>query len=138
MSDGILLSPTAMAAVDRAAIAAGLPGPLLMENAGRAVTRAITARFPPQPTLILCGTGNNGGDGFVLARRLAAAGWPVRVAALVERQRLKGDAAWAASGSQAMLTRPAPALSAAPAAKRAAPVVATGPPTTTAWPKLYL
>jgi NAD(P)H-hydrate epimerase len=98
VSDGILLSPAAMAAVDRAAIAAGLPGPWLMENAGRAVTRAITARFPPQPTLILCGPGNNGGDGFVLARRLAAAGWPVRVAALVECQRLKGDAAWAASG----------------------------------------
>jgi NAD(P)H-hydrate epimerase len=97
VSDGILLSPVAMAAVDRAAIAAGHRGPWLMENAGRAVTRAITARLPPQPTLILCGPGNNGGDGFVVARRLAEAGWPVRVAALVGPDRLKGDAAWAAS-----------------------------------------
>lgn len=87
-----------MAAVDRAAIAAGHPGPWLMENAGRAVTRAITARFPPQPALVLCGPGNNGGDGLVVARRLAGAGWPVRVACLVGRDLLKGDAAWAASG----------------------------------------
>ena len=69
-----------------------------MENAGRAVTRAITRRFPPQPVLVLCGPGNNGGDGYVVARCLAAAGWPVRVASLVGRERLKGDAAWAAGG----------------------------------------
>src|SRR3954464_5486359 len=87
-----------MGAVDKAAIASGLPGPWLMENAGRAVTRAITRRFRPQPVLVLCGPGNNGGAGFVVARRLAAAGWPVRVAALVGRERLKGDAAWAAGG----------------------------------------
>ena len=89
-ADGILLPPAAMAAVDRAAIAGGLPGPWLMENAGRAVTRAITARFAPQPTLVLCGPGNNGGDGWVVARQLHRAGWPVRVATLVRREALEG------------------------------------------------
>jgi NAD(P)H-hydrate epimerase len=96
-ADGILLPPAAMAAVDRAAMAAGRPGPWLMENAGRAVTRAITASLPPQPVLVLCGPGNNGGDGWVVARQLLRAGWPVRVASLVARASLKGDAAWAAA-----------------------------------------
>jgi NAD(P)H-hydrate epimerase len=96
-ADGILLPPAAMAAVDRAAIAAGRPGPWLMENAGRAVTRAATARFGPTPVLVLCGPGNNGGDGWVVARQLHRAGWPVRVASLVPRESLKGDAAWAAA-----------------------------------------
>jgi ADP-dependent NAD(P)H-hydrate dehydratase / NAD(P)H-hydrate epimerase len=96
-ADGVLLAPDAMAAVDRAAIDAGLPGRWLMENAGRAVTRAITSRFGLQPTLVLCGPGNNGGDGWVVARQLQRAGWPVRVATLVDRTALTGDAAWAAA-----------------------------------------
>ena len=95
--DGVLLPPAAMAAVDRAAVAGGRPGPWLMESAGRAVTRAVTARFAPRPLLVLCGPGNNGGDGYVVARQLRRAGWPVRVAGLVPRERLKGDAAWAAA-----------------------------------------
>lgn len=96
-ADGVLLPPAAMAAVDRAAIAAGRTGPWLMEAAGRAVTRAVTRRFAPGPLLVLCGPGNNGGDGWVVARQLARAGWPVRLASLVPREGLRGDAAWAAA-----------------------------------------
>lgn len=96
-ADGILLPPAAMAEVDRAAIASGLAGSWLMDNAGRAVTRAIMARFAPRPALVLCGPGNNGGDGWMVARQLRRVGWPVRVATLVPRQALVGDAAWAAA-----------------------------------------
>jgi NAD(P)H-hydrate epimerase len=82
-----------MAEADARTIALGTPGIVLMERAGRAIVRAITARFPPTPTLVLCGPGNNGGDGWVVARRLEALGWPVRVTSLVDPARLKGDAA---------------------------------------------
>jgi ADP-dependent NAD(P)H-hydrate dehydratase / NAD(P)H-hydrate epimerase len=94
--DGRLLKIEEMTAADAAAIAAGVSGIELMENAGAAVARAITARFAPRPTLVLCGPGNNGGDGFVTARRLKERGWPVRVALLGARERLRGDAALAA------------------------------------------
>ena len=86
-----------MAAADAAAIAAGIPGRTLMANAGAAVAEALSARFIRVPTIVLCGPGNNGGDGFVVARRLARAGWPVRVALLGPRERLRGDAATAAA-----------------------------------------
>jgi NAD(P)H-hydrate epimerase len=87
-----LLSVAQMTEADRAAITAGTPGPVLMQNAGNAVVREITRRWSPRPVTVLCGPGNNGGDGFVVAIALAQDGWPVRVALLGARENLRGDA----------------------------------------------
>ena len=91
-----LLTVSQMGQADSLAIAAGTPGIDLMENAGRAIAEAIRSRWAPRPTLVLCGPGNNGGDGWVVARLLAAEGWPMRVATLVDPKVLTGDAAIAA------------------------------------------
>ncbi len=68
-----------MARADAAAIAAGTSGLTLMERAGTAVADAVCARFERQTTTVLCGPGNNGGDGYVAARVLQDRGWPVEV-----------------------------------------------------------
>jgi NAD(P)H-hydrate epimerase len=80
-------------AADRFAEANGVPSVTLMENAGRAVSDAVIARHVRGKAVVLCGPGNNGGDGLVAARHLAAFGWDVSVALLGAREALKGDAA---------------------------------------------
>jgi len=80
-------------AADRFAEKNGVPSATLMENAGAAVAAEIARRWPAGKAVVLCGPGNNGGDGFVAARHLKASGWTVRVMLLGDRGRLTGDAA---------------------------------------------
>jgi hydroxyethylthiazole kinase-like uncharacterized protein yjeF len=74
-----ILTVAEMGRADAAAIAAGTPGLILMERAGTAVADVVCARFARQAALVLCGPGNNGGDGYVAARVLKDRGWPVEV-----------------------------------------------------------
>ncbi|WP_227711846.1 NAD(P)H-hydrate dehydratase [Sneathiella sp. P13V-1] len=87
-----LFSVEQMYAADKAAMEGGVPGLTLMENAGQSIVREIEARWAPEPVLVLCGPGNNGGDGYVIARALAEKDWPVRVVVFGDPEKLKGDA----------------------------------------------
>jgi hydroxyethylthiazole kinase-like uncharacterized protein yjeF len=92
-----LLTTAEMADADRLAIAGGIAGIALMENAGRAVADAVAVHYPPgRRVVVVAGPGNNGGDGFVAARLLSERGYGVEVVLLADAARLKGDAALAA------------------------------------------
>lgn len=92
-----IYTPEQVREFDRIAISeVGIPGYTLMSRAGQAVFDLARERFPAAKRwLVLCGAGNNAGDGYVLARLAAAAGLQVTVAALSEPRRLQGDAATA-------------------------------------------
>ncbi|MBN1103469.1 MAG: NAD(P)H-hydrate dehydratase [Deltaproteobacteria bacterium] len=73
----------------------GVPGAVLMENAARGATRVFLEHFDPPAgarVLLVCGRGNNGGDGYVMARYLSVAGMDVTVMVLSELDRIRGDA----------------------------------------------
>lgn len=72
----------------------GVPGIVLMENAGRGAAELLMRLNPERaPVVVVCGKGNNGGDGFVIARHLDLHGWPVSVWPLAAAADLRGDAA---------------------------------------------
>ncbi len=92
-----LITAEQMQAIDRNAIETlDIPGMVLMENAGRAAAEEILSdahELFPGPVLVLAGRGNNGGDGYVIARILADRGWLVRTLVLADEERITGDAA---------------------------------------------
>lgn len=91
-----VLSAEQMRELDRETIEEiGIPGAVLMENAGRGAAESIVARFAdlfPGPVLVLAGKGNNGGDGYVIARCLQQRGWRVQTVVLCEHAAVAGDA----------------------------------------------
>lgn len=105
-----LLTAAQMRAIEQAAIRSGeVTGLELMERAGAGVVGAILAEWPelaetPGRAVVLCGPGNNGGDGFVIARLLAGRGWTVEVFLYGDPSKLPPDARvnceqWLAMGS---------------------------------------
>ena len=90
-------TPAQVRELDRVAIGnCGIPGYELMSRAGQAAFRIAAQRWPDaRRWLVLCGAGNNAGDGFVVARLAQAAGLEVTVVALSDPAQLQGDAATA-------------------------------------------
>jgi len=94
--DCVLMTASEVRAFDEWAInTLGIPGPVLMENAGRSCAELIVQklRTNPAPSVaIFCGTGNNGGDGFVIARHLINANLKVTTIVCGDLAKIKGDA----------------------------------------------
>lgn len=93
-----MLTPQESREFDRVAVQQyGIPGVVLMENAGRGCAETLAWHGPQwqgnrQAAVILCGPGNNGGDGFVIARHLWNYGWRVRVVTTYDPNSYSGDA----------------------------------------------
>ncbi|MBN8197505.1 NAD(P)H-hydrate dehydratase [Thalassospira povalilytica] len=105
-----ILTTDQMYDADRRTIDGGIAGDVLMENAGRAVYEEIVRHWSPRSVSVLCGPGNNGGDGFVIARLLREAGWSVRLGLMGDVAALKGDAAHHAARWEGASERLSPAL----------------------------
>ena len=88
-SNNVLLTVAEMSRADSLAIGSGIPGEDLMEAAGKVVADAVMQRGY-RKVAVLCGPGNNGGDGFVAARYLAEAGLVVQLGLLGDVSALKG------------------------------------------------
>lgn len=92
MTGNELLTVEEMGRADQSAIDAGISGLSLMEHAGRAVAEAAARTARRRPILVLCGPGNNGGDGYVAARYLRNRGHDVRLTTICDPSKLSGDA----------------------------------------------
>src|SRR5438034_796124 len=93
-----VLTAAEMREVDRLTIESGIPGLILMENAGQRVVEFMAARFAPLSShriAVICGKGNNGGDGMVIARQLYTRFRPraLHVALTADPAELRGEAA---------------------------------------------
>ena len=88
-----IVSSATMRALDEATIAAGTPGSVLMERAGRGIAQWIHERTGPATVVLVAGKGNNGGDAFVVARYLQEAGHRIRLFLAGALSDLTGDAA---------------------------------------------
>ena len=109
----------------------GVPGLTLMENAGAGVAEFVRGKFPHserQRIVVLCGKGNNGGDGFVVARKLRDAGCNVSVYLVADAKEMRGDAAvnhdrWKKSGGETHAVSDAAGMSSARAGLGAADII---------------
>ena len=105
-----ILTTDQMYEADRRTTEGGISGDQLMQKAGQAVFDEIVRHWSPRSVSVLCGPGNNGGDGFVIGRLLREQGWSVRLGLLGDLAELKGDAAQNAARWEGATERLSPAL----------------------------